>query len=291
MKLSKKASLEVVKPDFGASFTIKQFLEPATELNIAQWHFHPEIEMVYVKGGNGRRHIGNHLGYYRKGDLVLIGSNLPHYGFTDRLTGNDSETVIQLRSDFLGESFFESPELKEINQLFERAKFGISFTGKAKYEIGEQLEALPNLSYFHRLLGLLEILHQMAITDEYKLLNAAGYSFEVNLEDNDRPRQIFRYVRKNFLETIALNDIAAEVNMTVPAFCRYFKKLTSKTFTKFVNEYRVVHACKLLSERKMSITEICFESGFNNFSHFTKVFQEITGKKPSHYRKELKEIV
>ncbi|MCB0845369.1 MAG: helix-turn-helix transcriptional regulator, partial [Bacteroidetes bacterium] len=90
---------------------------------------------------------------------------------------------------------------------------------------------------------------------------------------------------------ISLEEIAAEINMTVPAFCRYFKKLSGKTFTRFVNEFRVVHACKLLSEKPSSITEICYESGFNNFSHFNKIFKETTGKSPSAYRTELTRMV
>ena len=79
--------------------------------------------------------------------------------------------------------------------------------------------------------------------------------------------------------------------MTVPAFCRYFKKITSKTFTQFVNEYRVFYATKLLTESQSSITDICFECGFNNFSHFNKVFNEVVGKSASKYRSEIKSMV
>ncbi len=287
----KKASLEIINPEFGSSYSVKQYLDPCPDLKTPFWHFHPEMEVVYVKGGDGKRHIGNHLSYYQKGDLIFIGSNLPHYGFTDRLTGNESETIIQIKKDFLGDDFFKIPEMKEINLLFEKAKYGISFTGKAKFEIGAQIESLPQLSSFERLVKLMSILQSMATTDDYFLLNAIGYSFEANLEDNDRPELIYAYVRKNFLDPISLEMIGTEVSMTVPAFCRYFKRLSGKTFTKFVNEYRVVHACKLINEKRMSITEICFRSGFNNFSHFTKVFKEITGKNPSAYRKELKSIV
>lgn len=287
----KKASLEIIKPEIGTSFSVKQYLNSPPDLKTPFWHFHPELELVYVKGGAGKRHIGNHISYYKDGDLVFIGSNLPHYGFTDRLTGNESETIVQLKQDFLGDTFLNIPEMKEIALLFERARFGISFTGDSKFKIGNQLAKLPNRSSFDRLVGLLDILYQMANTEEYELLNALEYSFEVNLEDNDRPQIIYSFIQKNFLEPIPLDRIASEVNMTVPAFCRYFKKLSSKTFTKFVNEYRIVHACKLITEKKMSITEVCYHSGFNNFSHFTKIFKETTGKSPSEYRKELREFV
>ena len=289
--MKKKASLELIAPEVGTSIMVKQFLESCDLENNSFWHFHPELELVYVKGGNGKRHIGNHLSYYNDGDLVFIGSNLPHHGFTDRLTGNESETIIQMKSDFLGEGFFDIPEAKEIAKLFERAKFGISFIGNAKYDIGKKIEELPKYPPILRITKLIEILHDMSKTDEYELLNASGYSFEVILEDNDRPQIIYQYVRENFLEPIALETIAAEVNMQVPSFCRYFKKMSGKTFTRFVNEYRVVHACKLLNEKQISVTEASFQSGFNNFSHFTKVFKEIVGKSPSIYRREITQIV
>ena len=102
---------------------------------------------------------------------------------------------------------------------------------------------------------------------------------------------VFNYVKINFKEEISLNDIADKVSMTVPSFCRYFKQTTNKTFTQFVNEYRLVHASKLLAEKATSITDVCFESGFNNFSHFNKSFKAFTGQNPSAYRNQLKTIV
>jgi transcriptional regulator GlxA family with amidase domain len=137
----------------------------------------------------------------------------------------------------------------------------------------------------------LEILKHLAVTDDYTLLNADGFAFETEAQDSGKIDMIFKYVNKNFQSHIALDEIADEVSMTVPAFCRYFKKATGKTFTQLVNEYRVVHATKLLLESQMSITDICFECGFNNFSHFNKTFNEITGKSASGYRKEIKLMI
>ncbi len=287
----KNPSLEKISPEFGSSIAVKQYSDPNPNLKNPFWHFHPELELVYVKGGSGKRHIGNHISYYKNGGLIFIGSNLPHYGFTDRLTGNDSETVIQLGENFLGEAFFTIPEMEPIRQLFERAKVGITFLGETKLNIGERIEQLPKLNNFDRLLELLQILQSLALTKEYRLLNADGFKLEVEHQDNDRINIIYDYVRENFQGPIRLSEIAAEVALTVPGFCRYFKKISGKTFTKFVNEFRVVHATKLLSEETTSITEICFESGFNNFSHFNKVFKEVTKKSPSAYRKEITQVI
>ncbi|NNE29174.1 MAG: helix-turn-helix transcriptional regulator [Saprospiraceae bacterium] len=287
----KKPSLEKISPAFGSSFSVKQYNDPSPNIHAPFWHFHPELEMVYVKGGSGKRHIGNHLSYYQEGDLVLIGSMLPHTGFTNRLTGNESETVIQFGLDFIGPGFFQSQEMEDIKQLFERSKAGLAFHGEAKKSIGARMEKLPSLDNFGRLIELLCILQDMAWAEEYTILNADGYSFEVETADNDRINVIYNHVRNNFQRPIPLEEISALANMTIPAFCRYFKKLSGKTFTKFVNEFRIVHSCKLLTEGTESISAICYESGFNNFSHFNRLFKEITGKTPSRYRKKLKQVL
>lgn len=286
-----KPTLEKIDPAFGSSFAIQQYLEPCADSKKPFWHFHPEIELVYVKGGSGKRHIGNHLSYFSNGDLILIGSNLPHYGFTDRLTGNETETVVQMRQDFLGATFFDLPEMSAIHQLFQRARLGIAFLGTAKDELGQRLECLPRLDTFHRLLELLNILDAMAHTTDYELLNADGFALVVEHQDDDRINHIYQFVRAHFQRPIRLEEMAREVNMTVPAFCRYFKKISRKTFTQFTNEYRVVHACKLLAENQLTVSEVCMESGFNNFSHFNRLFKELTGKSPSAYRKDLSLLV
>jgi len=115
--------------------------------------------------------------------------------------------------------------------------------------------------------------------------------FETQPQDSSKIDKIFKYVNKNYQEHITLDEIAAHVNLTVPAFCRYFKKVTGKTFTQFVNECRIFYATKLLTESQSSITDICFECGFNNFSHFNKVFNEVIGKSASKYRGEMRLII
>jgi len=288
--LHQKPAFEAIEPSFGHSYTYQKFDAHKNNKNTV-WHYHPEIELVYVKGGSGKRQIGSHVSYYSKGDLILIGSNLPHCGFTDKLTGNDSETVIQMKLDFLGNDFFDIPEMKKIQSLFEMAKGGISFSGKTKRKIGEKMEILEYQTDFQRLLSILNILNELGNSKEFKILNAEGFSMETEVKDNDRINMVFNHVKTNFKEEITLSQIANLVSMTVPSFCRYFKKITNKTFTQFVNEYRLVHASKLLAEQPLSITEVCFESGFNNFSHFNKQFKAFTGQNPSEYRNELKTVL
>lgn len=281
---------EVIEPSFGSSFRFTKFDGKAN--NKAHfWHNHPEMELVYVNGGAGKRQVGSHVSYYTTGILILVGSNLPHCGFTDEHTGNKSETVIHFKPDFLGSAFWDITEMKNLNRLFQRAKAGIVFTGETKKRIGSKVELMENQLPFERLLSLLSILNEMEQAAEFKILNAEGFSMEMQMQDNHKISTIFNYVKDHFHEPIALEEAASLVSMTVPSFCRFFKKVTHKTFTRFVSEYRLVHASKLLAEEPISITEICFQSGFNNFSYFNKSFHQFTGKTASEYRKQLRSFL
>jgi len=285
--MNKKPTLKKISPSFGSSLFVKQHVE-SVDRNSAYWHFHPELELIYINKGQGKTHIGNHLSYFNNSQLILIGSNLPHNGFTDRLTANGTETTIQFKSNFLGDDFLNVPEMANIVALFDRAKKGIRFKVETKKKIGPKIEKLLEHQGLKRVLKFLEILNYLSKTDDYTLLNADGFAFETEAQDSSKIDIIFKYINKNFQNHISLDEIADQVSMTVPAFCRYFKKSTGKTFTQLVNEYRVVHATKLLNESQMSIADICYECGFNNFSHFNKQFNEITGKSASNYRKEIK---
>lgn len=285
-----KPTYEKVTPSFGSSMVVRHHNQEAHKSR-AFWHFHPELELVYVNKGQGKRHIGNHLSYFNNSQLILIGSNLPHNGFTDRLTASGSETIVQFLPDFLGSSFLKRPEMERIALLFERAKKGILYKPETKFLVGPKIESLNDLQGFNRVLKLLEILNDLSMSEHFTLLNVDGVAFETEPQDSAKIDVIFKYINSNFQEHISLDEMAGKVNMTVPAFCRFFKKATGKTFTKLVNEYRVVHATKLLQESKMSITDICFECGFNNFSHFNKFFNEITGTTASKYRSEMTRII
>ncbi|TKC05566.1 helix-turn-helix domain-containing protein [Pedobacter polaris] len=285
-----RPSFEIVEPSFGSSFSYSKYVTNANN-KAHLWHYHPEIEMVFVNGGAGKRQIGSHISYYTEGDLILIGTNLPHCGFTDETTGNKNEVVIQMKPDFLGTDFLSLKETKGIANLFEKAKYGIAFGKDTMKLVGHTLEKMNSLWSFEKLLALLSVLRELEQASDYTLLNAQNFSLEMQVQDNDRINMVFNYVKDHFLEEISLEDIAEMSSMTVPSFCRYFKKITKKTFTKFVNEYRIVHASKLLAEKPISIANISYESGFNNFSHFNKLFKEFTGKSASQYRKELKSMI
>lgn len=284
-------SLEKIEPNFGQSFLLRKF-EEFHQNQQPFWHFHPELEIVYVKEGSGKRQVGNHISYYNGGDLILLGPNLPHYGFTDRLSDANYEIVLQMKEDFMGKGFLDLPEMSTIHQLFEKSKLGLSFHGNTRDLVGSRLEDLFHMTPYERLISFVNVLHILAESKEYEVLNAAGsVALIIQGQDTSRIDTIYTYVRTHFQDTILLEDVASIINMTVPSFCRYFKRVTGKTFIEFVNEFRIVHACKLLSEEKYAIADVCFESGFNNFSHFNKVFKARTGSNPKDYRATLEKVV
>jgi len=282
--------LELIEPSFNQSFTFRKFEEPEPNLK-PFWHYHPEIELVYVKSGSAKRHIGNHISEYKNGDLILLGPNLPHYGFTERLMGHRSEIVVQMKSDFLGQEFFSIPEMKEIQILLRKAAAGIIFHDKTKQEVGGLLESLSESDPFTKLMGIITVFRKLALSGDFELLNTNNPTLVLRKQDNDKIDRIYNYVKDHFKDDIRLEDISKLVTMEIPSFCRYFKRVTGKTFTEFVNEFRVTHACKLISETDMSIAAICFESGFNNSSHFNRLFKNTTGKTPLEYRDEVAHLI
>ena len=271
----------------GISFIFERYESPFFE---TPWHYHEELEIVLCDGGFGKKVVGNHTSEYQENDLMLLGSNLPHWFRADDSFYNSEENlkpasiVIQFRTDSFGESFFQMSEMKQIFQLFEKAKYGIAFSGKTKETINEILRKNIKKSGIEKLLSLFEILKLMAFSDESKTLSAIGMA-GVSLKDSERMNVIFDQILKHFKEEISIEKLAQMTNFSKAAFCRYFKARTQKTFIEYLSEVRINHACKLLKESEMSILEICYESGFNNLSNFNRQFRKQMDTNPKEFRK------
>lgn len=282
-----KPDFETISPDTGHSYKYAYFDKSSPNTHKVKWHYHPEVELVYINTGIGKRQVGTHLSNYQDGDLILIGSYLPHTGFTKGLEEGQKEIVIQFKPDIFEMAFQNLEELKRINQLLELSKKGIVFDGSIKEDIGIRMEGLQYETQIDAFLTFVKILHDLAKEKDKKILNAEGYAFISNPTENKRLKKIFNYIRDHFMESIALEDISDQVFMTPQSFCRFFKKSTQKTFTNFLNEYRINHATKLLSETDVDIKTICYESGFNNLSNFFRNFKKITQLTPNAYRDEI----
>ncbi|QEC68666.1 helix-turn-helix domain-containing protein [Panacibacter ginsenosidivorans] len=276
-----KVKLEAIKPGIDSSFAI--LLTP--KLNeIFYWHFHPEYEIVYVEAETGVRHVGDHISKYEGSDLVFIGPNIPHLNFDYGVKTIAETVVIQMKEHFLGQPFFALPEIAAINDLFERAKSGVAFHGETKRNVGEKLKQIPSLPHFQQLIELLQVFQLLATSEEYTLLHSRPIANASILKEQQRLHKIYHFIETNYQKDIDVNKVAALTNLTTAAFCRYFKKTTHLTFTDFLNQYRINQAKKLLLHDK-NVTEACYESGFENLSHFNKTFKKVAGENPSQFKK------
>ena len=282
--------LKKIEPDFGSSLRYSRFTERNPDAK-AYWHYHPEVELVFIKNGYGQRYVGNHISTFDKGDLILLGPNIPHFGYEFGLQDVNEEIVVQFKEDLVKKSAKFMTELEGIQSLISRSESGISFYGETKAFIGNELELMENKGPFDRLLDVFRILQVLSQSEEFKVLNATGVTLVVQNQDDIRINQVYNYVSDNYKSEITLAQISTIANMTIPAFCRYFKKYTKKTFTQFVNEFRIRQAIRLFPEGNRSISEIAGEVGFNNFSHFNKQFKRVTGVPPSHYKKSMYQII
>lgn len=289
-KIRKKPLFENIHPTFGQSFTVRRFTEEDAS-GLPYWHCHPEYEIVFISNGRGKRHIADHVSHYFEGDLVLLGPNIPHLGFAQELQEKHVQVVVQMKENFLGKDFFEIPEMADIRQLFQRALSGLSFHGHTRWEVGQILQNMVEMDNFWKMVELLRALQIMADSQEVWPLHINYLSLEVKPQDHQRMQSVYDFVEKNFQRPFTLDEAARVISMTPPAFCRFFKKLNHKTFIEFLNEFRIAHACSLLSEKHISIAEVSFESGFNNLSHFNKHFKLVTGVTPTQYRQDLRQFI
>jgi AraC-like DNA-binding protein len=252
--------------------------------NTFLWHYHPQIELVYVEADAGIRHVGTHISGYTFSDLVFIGGNLPHLNFDYRLRSDYHQIVIQLKTDFLGSAISIAPELSEISKLFRDAEYGIAFYGETKEIVSKKLKQLGSLSAFDQLIELINIFKILADTKERHLLNNDLSSSAFILKDKIRMGAIYEYIDAHYDQNPDVNKVAAKVHLTTPAFCRYFKRQTNMTFTDFVNQYRIERAKNLLMQDQ-NVTETCYAVGFESISYFNKLFNKIVGENPSSFKK------
>lgn len=279
-----KLQFEKIEPEAGSSFRVIHHTE--ADACRVYWHYHPEYEIVYIPFGNGQRRVGLNVSRYEGGELVFIGPNLPHLNFSYGKEGQFEEIVVQMRDDFLGQTFLQTPELATVRRLFERAHLGLTFGRDTKQHVGPWLAQLPGQSPFERMLTLLRVLQTLATAPDAELLHADGIRFDLNPTEQERFNRVCQYVEQHYAQPVDVRTVADLVSLTVPAFCRYFKRMTHLTFTDFVNEYRVNQARRLLYSAR-TIADVSQHVGFNNLSHFNKTFRTVTGQTPSTYRKAL----
>jgi len=257
------------------------------------YHFHPELELTYVSRGTGTRYIGDHIESFSEGDLVLVGSNLPHLWKNDKIYYQGDPylkthaIVVQFREDFLGELALELPEMKNIKKMILNSRLGLKIQHKNRDKVASVMQAMVSQSGAERIISLLFVLNIIAESKDVKTLSSRAFSVDSTQIGLERINTVFAYIFENFSEEITLKKISDIANMSPTAFCRYFKAHTNKTFSSFIIETRIHHSCKLIMNENKSFSEIAFESGFSNLSYFTKLFKKTIGMTPREYRKKI----
>ncbi|BDD10688.1 AraC family transcriptional regulator [Fulvitalea axinellae] len=254
-------------------------------------HFHPELQLTYIMEGSGTFFIGDHIQNFKAGDVILIGSNLTHVFRNDKVYYEEGSDLRAKAVSFFfteesfGTDFFSLPECYRIKKLLERSSRGVQVRGETRRKVASMMRKVKEYDGFRRLLFFLEILSCIALSDEVEYLSSVGYTRYLREADSRKINDVFEYVLTNFPYQVKLQEVAEIANMSVTSFCRYFKLRTRKTFSLFLNEIRVGHACKLLKSNKHNVSEICYECGFNNISNFNRQFKAITGYTPTEFKR------
>lgn len=276
-----KPFIEKLPRSENSSFVARSYRTPQFEV---PWHQHVEHELILFTEGEGTAFVGNYVGPFQVGDIFFLGSELPHTFQKSRSDLVTSAVVVQFQADFWGKEFLDLPEAGRIGQLLESSSPGLRISGACRERLAPQMLALESQQGFSKVIGLCECLQTLSEYAPHEELSTHQMN-QLPLRNKDRIEKIFQYCISNFQESIRLSQVAQIAGMSVPAFCSYFKKCTKKTFIDFLNEIRIGHACKLLSETRKTVLEICFESGFNTLANFNKQFMKMKSMTPSAYRK------
>lgn len=257
------------------------------------WHFHPELELNFIVNSTGTRFIGQSVERFESGEIVLLGKNLPHYWKSDfsRSQKTDSPPaeaiIVRFSDDFAGAAFFKLPETKHIEALFEQAVYGLKLHEPLRSQVAQQLYQLPEKEGFEQLMMWVGILDTIAKSKDTEVISPNYVPILTLTKNNERMSKVVAYLLENFTEPISLQEVAELGSMNEAAFCRFFKAQTGQTLNQYITDLRIRYACELLSKSKDSITQICFQVGFDNVSHFIHVFKKERGQTPFGFRQKV----
>jgi len=252
----------------------------------ARIHSHNNYELNFVCQGKGKRIVGSNISTFTDNDLVLLGPELPHCWENDSmaLKDDDSSIVIHFDENIIGSNFFNIPELEEVKKLLMKSNKGIWFKGSKLRNVKNILKHLVEAKGLESYILLLRVFHELLQIKDFEYLSDTSYTQTI-VKEQDNINQIYEYVFKNIQKGIHQDKAAEIVHMTPGAFCRYFKKKTSQTFMEYVKQVRIQLAVKMLAETDKQVSQICYESGYNNIANFNYQFKSIMKKTPSEYRK------
>ncbi len=279
-----KATLEKISHDHSRSLSLFDFEVRRFD---CPFHYHPEIELTLIAGSSGHRYVGDHIGRFNAGDLVLMGPNLPHSYINDeKVSQRPHSIVLQFLPGCLGADFFQLGEMKQIGDLLERSRVGLAFHGRTRERAAEALTRLTHLNGVERVTHFLALLQMLASTREFRRLASPTYAPSLALYQGERINRVCELMSKRFRENITQSEAARAARMSPPSFSRFFRRATNRTFRAFLNEVRIGHASRQLLETDQSVVEICHDSGFGNLSNFNRQFLKLRKVSPRDYRRK-----
>ena len=241
-----------------------------------KWHYHPEYELTLITKGKGKRLVGDSYENFESGDLVLLGSDLPHTWSSDKVKNQKvSAVVVQFSADFI-HRFLTLTEFDKISGMLAASDRGLFF--RDAENVHEALEGLTKLSGVEKITSLLDMLQKLTAQPCEKL-SSEYFNAIKGEETENRINKVCQYIQKNASNDITLEQVAALIHLSRSAFSKFFKRATGKTFSGYVNDIRIGNACYLLTESDKAINEIAYETGFESLTYFNRVFlkkKEIT---------------
>jgi AraC-like DNA-binding protein len=255
---------------------------------IAKWNHHPEYEVHLITKSRGRQFVGDYIGEFGPGNLVVTGSDLPHNWVSDRLPGEviaGRDMVLQFPPDLLRRGAEIFPELTETEPFLAMALRGIEFSGDTARRGADLMGHIGGEQGLARLTLFFELIHLLASSADYKVLATPGYSPLLDKEALRIVHDVISYIIENSAGTVRMARAAEIAGMSESSFSRFFKRNTGNNFVDYVRKIRIGRACKLLSETEVSVTNACFEVGYANISNFNRQFRKERGMTPSQYKK------
>ncbi|TRX54851.1 helix-turn-helix domain-containing protein [Fulvivirga sp. M361] len=278
-----KAHLREVTTSPDNSFKVKVFEDKEFK---AEWHFHPQYELTYMVRSTGIRYVGDSMHPFKRGDLVLVGKNVPHSWKTIDAKSEHVKCVIIQWDETLLEGWLDKPELTPIKTLLQKSSQGVFFDYETSVSLESSFVSLIDQAPFERLMTLLNILNTLATRSKTELLAGPGFGKALSSKESHRVNVINNYIKDNIHDQHSLETLSERLSLSKEAFCRFFKKTFDKTFSKYVNEYKVTTASKMLIETDLSVSEIGYRSGFNNLSFFHRQFNLYKEMSPKSYRQQ-----
>jgi YesN/AraC family two-component response regulator len=280
-------SFEKLKTDENSLFLFGEYLKYRLD---SPFHYHDEVELIYIKKGRGKLYVGESTTHFSDNECYLLAPGLAHcfYNATHKEERQEKAHVFLLHFDshFLGKDFLNKHEGKPLKKLFTKASQGIRFNNLPE-ETLERFMQMGKHKGFEGATNLLSIINDLIKHKNIQMLTASVCFKDVESNVSKNILDVYQYVYNNFQKEITFSSAASIANMQKSAFCRYFKRKALKNFSTFVNEVRIKHAQKLIAETDLSITDICYNSGFNNLTYFNKQFQFFLKTAPSRYKKQL----